>query len=143
MLHEPVLIDTGPLIALFNQRDPFHQKCSEQVQSLPVGKVFTCWPVVVEASYILRHYPKDRERLFDALIAEEFMLIALNGIDLIGIKRILNQYQDQGIDFADGALVHLASRERIQAVFTLDHRHFRLFRHSGRKVFRLLPDLET
>jgi uncharacterized protein len=139
MLSEPVLVDTGPLIALYNASDPHHGQCVELVHSLPVGKVYTCWPAVVEASYLLRNYPHDRNRLFDALVAKEFVLLRLRSADLLGIRAILDRYRDQDVDLTDAALVHLANRERVKAVFTLDRRHFNVYRRADGTAFQLLP----
>ena len=50
------------------------------------------------------------------------------------------QYHDQEPQLADAALVYLAEREKIDTVFTLDHRHFRVFRIGGTEALNLLPD---
>ncbi|MEM8947012.1 MAG: hypothetical protein AAGD11_17690 [Planctomycetota bacterium] len=52
---------------------------------------------------------------------------------------ILTKYRDQGVDLADACLVHLADRERITTVFTVDVRHFQLFRNQDREPLHLLP----
>jgi predicted nucleic acid-binding protein len=39
----------------------------------------------------------------------------------------------------DAALVHLANRERVKAVFTLDRRHFNVYRRADGTAFQLLP----
>lgn len=140
MLNEAVLVDTGPLIALYNTRDPHHATCVERVQDLPVGKAYTCWPVVCEAAYLLRRYPRDLNRLFEALAAEEFVLLPLAAADLAGARAVIERYADQECDFADAMLVHLADRENVQTVFTLDHRHFQVYRRSDSRRFRLLPE---
>ena len=140
MLNEPVLVDTGPLIALYNKKDPWHDRCTKMAGQLPVGKAYTCWPVVVEAAYILRGHPADRNRLFEALFAEEFVLLPLDLDDLRAIQAILDRYRDQNVDFADAALVQLANRELISAVFTLDRRHFGMLRRQNGAPFRLVLD---
>lgn len=140
MLNEPVLVDTGPLIALYNRKDPWHDRCKKMVSLLPVGKAYTCWPVIVEAAYILRGHPADRNRLFEALLAEEFVLLSLDRDDLRAIQAILDRYRDQNVDLADAALVQLANRESISAVFTLDRRHFGTFRRRDGTPFRLILD---
>jgi predicted nucleic acid-binding protein len=140
MLGEPVLVDTGALIALYNASDPRHRECSALVKTLPVGKAYTCWPVVVEASYLLRAFPRERVRLFDAIAADEFVLLPLGRGDLPAIHAIMDKYDDQEIDLADAALVHLANREGIGSVFTLDARHFHVLRNAAGLPFRVLPE---
>jgi predicted nucleic acid-binding protein len=44
MLSEPVLVDAGPLVALYNAHDPHHAACVEQLKLLPMGKTYTCLP---------------------------------------------------------------------------------------------------
>jgi predicted nucleic acid-binding protein len=50
------------------------------------------------------------------------------------------QYDDQEPQLADAALVYLAEREKLDTVFTLDHRHFRVFRVGGTDPLQLLPE---
>ena len=141
MLNEPVLVDTGPLIALYNPNDPHHADCVAAVQTLPVGKAYTCWPVIVEAAHLLRKYPRERERLFRSLAADEFVLLPLSASDLPGIQGVIDKYHDQSVDLADAAIVHLADREEIGVVFTLDRRHFHVFWRRSGAPFALLPEL--
>jgi len=48
----PVLIDTGPLVAILRQDDHEHESCVRQLQDIR-RPAFTCWPVLTEASYLL------------------------------------------------------------------------------------------
>jgi len=41
--------------------------------------------------------------------------------------------------FADATLVHLAQRESLLTVFTVDHDDFEIYRIGGRRRFRILP----
>jgi predicted nucleic acid-binding protein len=43
------------------------------------------------------------------------------------------------MDFADGTLVHLAQRESLSTVFTIDFNDFETYRVGGRKRLRILP----
>ena len=53
MLNESVLVDTGTLLALYSVKAPLHQACRTRAEQLPLGKTFTCWPVITEAAYML------------------------------------------------------------------------------------------
>lgn len=140
MRPEPVLVDTGALIALYNSRDPAHRSCTETARLLPIGKAFTCWPVITEAVYLLRKHPRQRKSLLHAIHRGEFELLTLTSDDLVAIDDIISKYGDQEIDLADAALVHLGNRERISAVFSTDHRHFAVLRLDDGTSFRILPE---
>jgi predicted nucleic acid-binding protein len=43
------------------------------------------------------------------------------------------------MDFADATLVHLARRESLSTIFTVDHADFETYRIEGRRRFRVLP----
>ena len=45
------------------------------------------------------------------------------------------------MDFTDATLVHLAKRERVTAVFTVDHADFNTYRIEGHRRFRVLPPI--
>ena len=52
MLTEPVLIDTGPLVAYFNKRDAYNAQCANVLNEI-APPLYTCWPVLTEAAYLL------------------------------------------------------------------------------------------
>ena len=141
MLSEPVLVDTGAIAALFDPRDQHHAVCAAQFEQIPVAKSYTCWPVLTEAVYLARRYPSQRDKSLDGVAVGDFPLLHLSERDVKGIQQILKTYADQQIDLADAALVHLANREGIDVIFTIDRRHFELFRRVNGKPFRLIPDL--
>lgn len=139
MVDEAVLVDTGALVALYNTKDPDHEACSEVAKQLPVGKAYTCWPVITEAAYLLRRYPLQRSALFAAVYAGEFQLLPLDEGDLPAIEDVFASYHDQEVDLADASIVHLGNRESISTVFATDQRHFRVYRLNDGRTFRILP----
>jgi predicted nucleic acid-binding protein len=139
MIEEPVLVDTGALIALYNQKDPAHKAGVELAKELPLGKAYTCWPVITETAYLLRKYPQQRDAFLDAVHVGEFQLLLLDSEDLPGMQQVFATYKDQAVDLADAALVHLGNRERISTVFATDLRHFRVYRLKNGQQFRILP----
>jgi uncharacterized protein len=57
------------------------------------------------------------------------------------IAAILKQYRDIRIQLADAALVHLAARDALDTIFTLDQRDFLVHRLSKGRAFRIVPEL--
>jgi hypothetical protein len=51
----------------------------------------------------------------------------------------MEEYADRPMDFADATLVHLAARERLSTILTVDHDDFETYRLPGRKKFTILP----
>ena len=140
MLNEAVLVDTGPLIAIYNQRDPQHSKCREVLDAIPFGKAYTCWPVITEAAYMLRKRSEQRNDLLQAVITGDFGLLRLREVDLEPVQDVFRKYHDQEVDLADACLLHLADREKISTVLTLDRRHFSVFRRLSGSALSLLPE---
>lgn len=140
MANEPVLVDTGPLLAVYSSEDAHHESCIKQMNLLPVGKAYTCWPVLTEAAYMLRNRTPQRDDLFQSVIDGDLVLLRLRERDLEGVRNVFHTYHDQDVDLADACLVHLANREGIRTVFTLDRRHFGVYRNADGDPFRLVPN---
>lgn len=133
-----VLIDTGPIVAIFSQADEHHQTCIEQLRGL-TSPLLTCWPVVTEVAWLLRRYPNAIEKLFSSFDGRPFQFASMGGSDLSGIAVILAKYKNLGVQLADASLLHLANREGIDTIFTLDRRDFTVLRLASGKRFRVIP----
>lgn len=103
------------------------------------GPLMTCWPVITEAAWLLRAYPRALGILLSSFDGGLFELASLNEGDLSGFAAILARYKDLGIQLADASLAHLANREGIETVFTLDRRDFGVLRMARGKKFRVIP----
>ncbi|QDV80800.1 type II toxin-antitoxin system VapC family toxin [Botrimarina mediterranea] len=137
-MSETVLVDTGPLVAVLNTGDQHHEQCVESLKSLRLP-LLTCWPVVTEAAYLLRSYPDAIAKLLEGLETSFLELLPLDESDASAIREILSTYRDQGFQLADASLMHLAEREAISTVFTLDRRDFGVYRPQSIAALRLLP----
>jgi len=135
-----VLADTGPLVAILSRRDQHHRACVEALREMP-GPLFTCWPVFTEAAWLLRRDGDAVERLLASLNTGFLELLPLTGDDARPIAAILKKYRDIDAQLADAALVHLATRDGLDTVFTLDRRDFSLYRLPRGRRFRILPKL--
>jgi uncharacterized protein len=133
-----VLADTGPIVAILSRRDQYHRTCVEVLRDLP-GPLFTCWPVITEAAWLLRRDPHAVQQLLNSMDTGFLELLPLTTDDAKPIASILKKYRDIGIQLADAALVHLASRDGLDTIFTLDQRDFSVYRLPKGKSFRTLP----
>ncbi len=66
-------------------------------------------------------------------------LSSITDHDLPEIVSLMERYSDRPMDFADATLVHLAQREHISTVFTIDFADFETYRIAGRQRFRIVP----
>lgn len=133
-----MLVDTGPIVAILSESDTYHDACIEQLHHIR-GPLRTCWPVITEAAWLLRGYPQAIGRLLSSFCGRPFELVPLDETHLPGIGAILAKYQGLGIQLADASLVHLANREGIETMFTLDRRDFGVLRLARGKKLRLIP----
>jgi predicted nucleic acid-binding protein len=125
-------------VAIASARDQHHQLCVEQLRQLQ-PPLLTCWPVITEAAWLLRHHPSAVDRLLGSFEAGLLRLLILDEKAMRWLATFLTRYRKVGAQIADGALVYLAERERIDTVFTLDRRDFLVYRLGNGRSLRILP----
>jgi len=138
-LIEPVLIDTGPLVAVLYGKDSYHKKCVEQLGALTRAPI-TCWPALTEASHLLGRVGGSVGELLRMVASKELRVAELGEESAEWLKEFLNRYASAGADLADAGLVYLAERDGADTVFKLDRRDYSIYRLSNGKSLRLLPD---
>lgn len=138
MIATRVLIDAGPMVAMLSAADQQHQRCVEQAKEL-VDSPVTCWPVITEAAYLLRSTPGAVTALLSRIELRAIEVLALTETDVPSISAILRKYHDQGFDLADACLMHLADREGINHIFTIDRRHFSVYQPTSTRLLTLIP----
>ena len=55
------------------------------------------------------------------------------------LHNLMSRYADRPMDFADATLVHLAKRESLSTILTVDFADFETYRIEGKRRFRVLP----
>jgi len=137
-----ILVDAGPIVAILSRPDAYHETCVRAMQAL-TDPLLTCWPVIAEAAWILRQTPSAIQQLMQSIGDDGvFELLPLTGAEGNAIAAIMRRYEDLNPQLADAALVHLANREQIDTVFTLDRRDFSVYRYGRKRAFRIVPELE-
>jgi predicted nucleic acid-binding protein len=135
-----VLADTGPIVAILSRRDQYHKTCVEALRDMP-GPLFTCWPVITEVAWLLRRDSNAIQQLLGSIDIELFEMLTLTTADAKPIAAIMKKYRDIRIQLADASLVHLAARDGLDTVFTLDRRDFSVYRLPRGRAFRIIPEL--
>ncbi|WP_114490017.1 type II toxin-antitoxin system VapC family toxin [Halanaerobium sp. ST460_2HS_T2] len=113
------LVDAGPLIALFDKDDIYHQQILEFLKSYNCH-LYTTWPVITETLHMLS-------------FSTEVQLDFLNWLDRGGLnvlnfdqsilKRVIDltkKYNDLPVDFADASLLAVAEKEDIKDIISID-----------------------
>lgn len=133
-----VLVDAGPLVALADRSDRHHGECVAALKRLK-GPLATAWPPFIEAMYLVRDWDRAQEALWTLVESGALALADLTRADAPRLRELIQQYRDQAMDLADAALVRIAEREGLRKVFTLDRRHFSVYRVEGRSRFTIVP----
>jgi len=133
-----VLVDTGPLVAIFSSVDQHHAICVETLRHLP-GPLLSCWPVITEAAWLLRAYPRAVQQLLRSTDGGFLELVPLAGTESKALAEVMRTYEHIQPQLADAALVYLADREGIDTIFTLDRRDSCVYRSARRRPFRIVP----
>lgn len=113
------LIDAGPLIALFNRNDKYHQKIKDFIKSYD-GVLTTSWPVVTEVCHMLDFNINTQ---IDFLKWVKLGGIRIEDIKSTEIERIIQlseKYSDIPMDLADASLVIISERLKIKEIITID-----------------------
>ena len=137
-MHVRALADTGALLAYLDRSDPWHQRCRDTFAQfrLPLS---TSSAVLTELFHLLGDNPKEVDLAWTFLRSGAVTVLSIADRDLLDIETLMRKYRDRPMDFADATLVHLAHRESLSTVFTIDHNDFETYRVGGRKRLRILP----
>jgi predicted nucleic acid-binding protein len=98
--------------------------------------------VLTETAWLFRKQARPIDRIAEAHAAGMCVLLRLDGDSLTAIACLMRRYEDADIQFADAALAHLAERENIRTVFTLDRRDFSIIRLKRNRMLTLLPEVQ-
>jgi uncharacterized protein len=133
-----VLVDAGPLVALIEASDRNHRRCVETLKTL-AEPLLTVWPAVTEAMYLLSPSGRSQDALWGMVESGGLEYATLTPDDARPLRELMQRYRDQPMDLADAALVHVAAREGLKRIFTLERRHFEVYRIRRRGRFIILP----
>jgi predicted nucleic acid-binding protein len=133
-----ILVDAGPLVALMDDDDQYHVPCLEVWRAIE-EPVATVWPVLGEVMHFLSDDPTAQGGIWKMIERGAIALLPLGLSDIPRIRELMTKYADRPMDLADAALIHVAEREGIRKIFTVDKKDFAVYRLHGRTRPTLLP----
>jgi predicted nucleic acid-binding protein len=113
------LIDSGPIIALFNSKDKFHKSCLKYFKSFK-GVLISTWPVVTEVIYLLSYSNEAQSDFLEWIERGSIQILDLNIEDLRYIKNRMRKYSDLPMDLADASLMCISERNGIERIISID-----------------------
>jgi predicted nucleic acid-binding protein len=117
------LIDAGPLIALFNNKDKYHKKILNFIKNYD-GLLTTSWPVLTEVCHMLDFNVNAQ---IDFLKWVSLGSLKVENIEQLEIERIIQlseKYSDVPMDLADASLVVLSEKLKIKEIITIDNEYY-------------------
>jgi predicted nucleic acid-binding protein len=135
-----VLVDSGPLVALFNGGDSWHAPVRDWLQRNPGARLHSTWPVATEVCALLARRIHN-EAALDFLRWAQRGAIALQPAvegSLTEVLRLSERFADLPFDLADASIAEAAARLRLRHILSIDA-DFDVYRdRAGRPLRNLL-----
>ncbi len=128
------LIDAGPLIALFNKNDHYHNKIKLFLKDYK-GILTSTWPVITEVSHMLDFSTQTQ---IDFLTWVNLGGIYIEDIEKKDISRMIElskKYSDIPMDLADASLIVTAEKINIKEIITIDSDYY-IYRTINKEMLK-------
>jgi len=130
------IVDTGPLVALFDRAERHHDWVAERFKELE-APLLVCEPVLAEAMYLLARYSTAPDVVLE-LIGNGALSVAFRINEHIDtLRKLLQKYRDTPMSLADACIVRMSEIHDRHAVLTLDS-DFLAYRKHGRTSLPLI-----
>lgn len=138
-MRSTAIVDTGPLLASIDRRDPGHAASSEVLRRRDLALVIPAL-VVAEVSWFAetRLGPRGEAAFVRSLL--DLDVEAPHPDDWPLIADLVERYRDIPIGTVDASIAVLADRLDTDLIITLDRRHFGAIRSPQGRTFRILPE---
>ncbi len=132
-----ILVDTGPLVALFDPKDGQHQRCVRALKGIR-EPIQTTVPVLTDTFHMLGPESPGSDRLREFVLRGGLSVWFFDRAALIRAFELMESYSDQPMDLADASLVVAAEWLGTRRVFTIDRKDFESYRvRRGHRYYAL------
>ena len=132
---QSIVIDSGPLIALFNGKDRYHQQAVSFIENLE-GNLYTNIAVITEVVHLL-DFSQQAQQDFLGWVEQAVIIDQSTIEDWSRIIELLKKYADLPADFADASLIVLCERLNTRYVASVGS-DFTIYRNHLKKPFNNL-----
>ena len=122
-----ILVDTGPLVALFDPRDAEHATCRRILQGVRDPMVTTI-PVLTEAFHLLGPAGRGAGNLRQLVQRGGLSVWFMDSRAVQRAFELMEQYADHPMDLADASLLVAAEGLPAHRIFTIDRQDFATYR---------------
>ena len=122
-----MLVDTGPLIALFDPQDGQHDRCVRTLKGIR-EPIATTIPVLTEVFHMLGPASTGSDRLRDFIEGGGLTVWLFERPALTRAFELMELYADHPMDLADASLVTAAESLGTRRVFTIDRNAFETYK---------------
>ena len=133
-MYDRILIDTGPLVALFHAGDN-HNKNIRDFFSKHRYCFISTLAVFTEVSHLLSVNVNAQHDFYEWAMYHGVIICDVNQNDLTRIAELTLKYKDLPMDFADATLVIAAEKTGIREIVSLD-KDFDIYRLPGKEKIR-------
>ena len=132
------LIDTGAILAILEFDDRWHARCLQALTSVRLP-LLTTEAVLTETFHLASRHPQNIESAWRFVRSGALTIQPISDFDLPELHAMMTRYGDLPMDFADATLVHVANRESVNLILTIDHNDFEIYRLAKNKKFNVWP----
>ena len=129
-----ILIDAGPMIALFDKKDTYHRSIVEFLPKIK-DRLISSWPVITEVCYMLSFSVNAQ---LDFLKWCERGAIRIEDIQEYELKSIISlteKYSNVPMDLADSTMVVLSERFNTAEIITIDSDYY-IYRNMKKEMLK-------
>lgn len=114
-----ILVDAGPLIALFDKSDAYHTQAINFLKNFK-GRLSTTWPVITEASHMLGFSVTVQIALLEWINRGGLHIIEIESYHLTRLIELSEKFKDVPMDLADATLIVAAETNNLKEIATID-----------------------
>ncbi len=134
------ILDTGPIVALFDKSDHFHKKLYDFFSK---GNYifYSTWSVITKVSFLLEFNVNSQLDFLKWVESGAIQMVELNILDISSISDYMSKYRDVPMDFADATLMCIAEKLDLKEIITLDKDFYIYRKNNGKYLNNLISGL--